>query len=196
MIVEIGHEMLWGKDLQTLVKANIAMIKHRQFGSQIRVIYVVVWLGNELCGDRGIERLDQWGQRDPKGDFKQLMDWVKGNLVCWNSQLKDLGVDQVALVGEPDTLVYVLREHDFHHLCRESEGMVREGHWVSENERIRWIKNDKLPARLELSGYFHASESEENRSEMIGWVMSTFQLLHMNHWHFDPPDQPSSHGSA
>ena len=74
MIVEIGHEMLWGKDLQTLVKANIAMIKHRQFGSQIRVIYVVVWLGNELCGDRGIERLDQWGQRDPKGDFKQLMD--------------------------------------------------------------------------------------------------------------------------
>ena len=47
MIVEIGHEMVWGKDLQTLVKANIAMIKdllnkHRQFGSQIRIISVVV----------------------------------------------------------------------------------------------------------------------------------------------------------
>ena len=27
MILEIGHEMLWGKDLQSLVKANIAMVK-------------------------------------------------------------------------------------------------------------------------------------------------------------------------
>ena len=26
---------------------------------------------------------------------------------------------------------------------------------------------------------FHAFESEENRAEMIGWVMSTFHLLHI-----------------
>ena len=50
---------------------------------------------------------------------------------------------------------------------------------VSENERIRWSKNDKIPSRLELRDYFHAFESEENRSEMIRWVMSMFQLLHI-----------------
>ena len=43
MILEIGHEMLWGKDLQSLVKANIAMVKdlvskYRDYGSSIRVI--------------------------------------------------------------------------------------------------------------------------------------------------------------
>ena len=63
-IVEIGHEMLRAKDFQTLVKANVAMIKglmnkHRQAGSQSRIISVVVWSGNELCGDGGPERLDQ-----------------------------------------------------------------------------------------------------------------------------------------
>ena len=67
MILEIGHEMLWRKDLQTLVKANIAMIKdllnkYRQYGSQIRIISIVVWLGHELRGERGREPLDQWGQ--------------------------------------------------------------------------------------------------------------------------------------
>ena len=113
MILEVGHEMLWGKDPQTLVKASISMLKdllaqYKAYGSQIRVISVVVWSGNELCGERGIEPLDQWGQRDPKGDVMELLDRVKGNLVWWNKQLKDLGVDQAALVGEPDALVYCL----------------------------------------------------------------------------------------
>ena len=173
MIVEIGHEMLWGKDLQTLLNENVARIKdlmnkHRQFGSQIRIISVVVW--SELCGDRGIEPLDQWGQRDPKEDFNQLMDRVKGNLVWWNNQLKDLGVDQAALVGEP---VYGM----IFTIFVERVKAWFEKDITSENERIRWIKNDKHPARLELRDFFHASESEENRSEMIGW--SRFQFLHI-----------------
>ena len=113
MILEIGHETLWGKDLQTLVKANVAMIKalldnYRQYGSQIRIISMVVWSGNELCGERGIEPLDLWGRHKPQGDFMQLLDRVKGNLVWWNKQLKELGVDQAALAGEPDQVVYGL----------------------------------------------------------------------------------------
>ena len=46
MILEIGHEMLWGKDFQSLVKANIAMVKdllnkYKNYGSSIRVISLV-----------------------------------------------------------------------------------------------------------------------------------------------------------
>ena len=85
MIVEVGHEMLWGIDLQSLAKPNITMVKdllnkHRSYGSSIRVISLVLWSGNELCGQRGIEPLDMWGQRDPQGDWPQLMERVQGNL--------------------------------------------------------------------------------------------------------------------
>ena len=47
-------------------------------------------------------------QHEPEGDFMPLLDRVKGNLVWWNKQLKELGVDQAALAGEPDHVVYGL----------------------------------------------------------------------------------------
>ena len=36
------------------------------------------------------------------------MDRVKGNIMWWNKQLKELGVDQAALISEPDPLTYGL----------------------------------------------------------------------------------------
>ena len=116
-------------------------------------------------------------QREPEGDFMPLLDRVKGNLVWWNKQLKELGVDQAALVGEPDHLVYDLSMIFTSFVERVKARFEKD--IVSENERIKWIKNDKLPSRPELRDYFHAFESEENRSEMIGWVMTTFHLLHI-----------------
>ena len=118
-----------------------------------------------------------WGQRDPQGDFNELMTRVKGNLEWWNKQLLlELGVDQAALIGEPDPLVYGLGMIFTTFVDRIKAWFEQE--IVQTNERIRWI-NNKLPGRLELNYYFHAFESEENRSEMIGWVMSTFHLLHI-----------------
>ena len=76
------------------------------------------------------------------------------------------GVDQAALVGEPDHLVYGLSMIFTSFVERVKAWFEKD--IASENERIRWIKNDKLPSRLELRDYFHAFESEENRSEMIG----------------------------
>ena len=35
------------------------------------------------------------------------MDRAKGNIVWWNKQLKELGVDQAALISEPDPLTTV-----------------------------------------------------------------------------------------
>ena len=182
-ILEIGHEMLWGKDLQALVKANIAKVKEllekyrERYGSSIRVISIVLWSGNELCSQHGIEPLDMWGQRDPQGYWPHLMERVKGNMVWWNKQLLDLGVDQAALIGEPDPLVYELGKTFTMFLDRFKEWFHAE--IAKDNDRIRWIENNKLPARLELKDLFHAFESEENRAEMIGYVMSTFQLLHV-----------------
>ena len=47
---------------------------------------------------------------------------------------------------------------------------------------MRWrIANDKLPARLELRDYFHAFETEENRSEMLGYFMSVMHMLHISY---------------
>ena len=71
MVVEIGHDMLWGKDLQQLCKANIAMVtwlmaKHASYGSAIRIIPVIFWSGNEICGEHGVEPLPIWGQRNPQ----------------------------------------------------------------------------------------------------------------------------------
>ena len=97
-------------------------------------------------------------------------------------QLKELGVDQAALVGEPDHLVYGLGlEHDFHHVCQKSEsfGSRRTSLLKMSASHGSWIKNDKLPSRLELRDNFHAFESEENRSEMIGWAVNMLQLLHI-----------------
>ena len=84
---------------------------------------------------------------------------------------------QAALVGEPDPLVYGLGMVFTTFVDRIKAWFEQE--ILPTNELLRWICNDKLPARLALKGYFHACESEENRSEMIGWVMSTFHLLHM-----------------
>ena len=47
---------------------------------------------------------------------------------------------------------------------------------------MRWrIANDKLPARLELRDYFRAFETEENRSEMLGYFMSVMHMLHISY---------------
>ena len=69
--VEIGHDMLWGKDLQQLCKANIAMVKelmakHASYGSAIRIISAIFWSGNEICGEHGVEPLPIWGKHDPQ----------------------------------------------------------------------------------------------------------------------------------
>ena len=57
------------KDLQQLCKANIAMVKelmakHASYGSAIRIISVIFWSGNEICGEHGVEPLPIWGQHD------------------------------------------------------------------------------------------------------------------------------------
>ena len=161
MILEIGHDMLWGKDLQSLVKANVAKVKellakYSNYGSSIRVISIVLWSGNELCGQHGIEPLDMWGQRDPQGYWPDLMERVKGNIVWWNKQLLELGVDQAALAGEPDPLVYGLSKIFTMFLGRVKEWFAQE--IVPTNERLRWIDHGKLPARLELKDLFHAFE--------------------------------------
>ena len=166
LILEVEHEVLWGKDLQTLVKANIAKVKelldkYCSYASSIRVISLVLWPGNELCGQYGIGPLDMWGQRDPQGYWPDLMERMKGNIVWWNKQLLDLGVDQAALVGEPDPLVYRLNKIFTMFLGRMKEWFAAE--IVPTNKRLRWIDHDKLPARLELKDMFHAFEGEELR---------------------------------
>ena len=182
MVLEIGHDMLWGKDLQQLCKANVSMIKelmakYSSHGSAIRVISVIFWSGNEICGEYGVEPLPIWGQREPQGDWNAIMDRVKGNIVWWNNQLKELGVDQAALIGEPDPLTYGLSLIFTTFIDRLKEWFHKE--IASDNDRIRWIQNDMLPPRLELRDYFHAFETELNRSEMIGYVMATLHMLHM-----------------
>ena len=74
----------------------------------------------------------------------------------------ELGVDQAALIGEPDPLVYGLGIIFTTFVDRIKAWLEQE--IVQTNKRIRWICNNKLPARLELKDYFHAFESEENRS--------------------------------
>ena len=163
MILEIGHDMLWGKDLQQLCKANIAMTKDLMANFQLRFCnshhFCDFWSGNEVC--REYEPLPIWGQRDPQGDWNAIMDRVKGNIVWWNKQLKELGVDQAALISEPDPLTYGLG-------FVFTTFMDRLKAWVhaelaEDNERLRWIQNDKLPPRLELRDYFHAFERVEQK---------------------------------
>jgi hypothetical protein len=103
---------------------------------------------------------------------------VKGNIQWWNQQLLELGVDQAASVSEPDHLVFGLS-------LIFTTFMDRLKAWFDEtilptNERLRWIKNDKLPQRLELRDCFHAFETEENRSEMLGYFMSMMHMLHIS----------------
>ena len=66
-----------------------------------------------------------------------------------------------------------------HHIYGSPKGLVPHGDFAEDNERIRWIQNDKLPPRLELRDYFHAFETELNRNEMIGYVMATLHMLHI-----------------
>ena len=101
----------------------------------------------------------------------------KGNIVWWNNQLKDLGVDQAALISEPDPLTYGLGLIFTTFMDRLKAWFLAE--IAESNERVRWIQKDKLPPRLELRDYFHAFETELNRNEMIGYVMATLHMLHM-----------------
>ena len=128
-ILEIGHEMLWGKDLQALVKANIAKVKElldkyrEQYGSQIRVISIVLWSGNELCGQHGIEPLDMWGQRDPQGYWPDLMERVKSNMFWWNKAAARpwCGSGRLNWRARP-TCVRI--GEDLHHFSGQVQGMV------------------------------------------------------------------------
>ena len=72
------------------------------------MISLIVWSGNEICGEYGVEPLPIWDHKDPKGDWEEIMTRVKGNVEWWNKQLLELGVDQAALVSEPGHLVYSL----------------------------------------------------------------------------------------
>ena len=49
---------------------------------------------------------------------------------------------------------------DIHHVSGQVQRMVH-AEIAKDNDRIRWIENNKLPARLELKDLFHAFESEE-----------------------------------
>ena len=116
------------------------------------------------------------------------MDRVKGNIVWWSKQLKDLGVDQAALVSEPNPLTYGLG-------LIFTTFMERLKTWFhadipEDKERLRWFQNDKLPPRLELRDYFHAFETELNRNEMIGYVMAMLHLFHLTDI-ISPQYQPS-----
>ena len=105
------------------------------------------------------------------------MDRVKGNIVWWNKQLKELRVDQAALISEPDPLTYGLGLAFTTFMDRLKAWFQAE--IAEDNERLRWIQNDKLPPRLELRDYFHAFETDWNRNEMIGYVMGTLHMLHI-----------------
>ena len=93
------------------------------------------WSGNEVCGEYGVEPLPIWGHQ--------------GNIVWWNNQLKELGVDQAALISEPDPLTYGLGLVFTTFMDRLKAWFHTE--IAEDNERIRWIQNDKLPPRLELT---------------------------------------------
>jgi len=47
-----------------------------------------------MLGPYTREPLPIWGQKDPKGDWEEIMARVKGNIQWWNQQLLELGVDQ------------------------------------------------------------------------------------------------------
>ena len=51
------------------------------------------------------------------------MDRVKGNIVWWNKQLKELRVDQAALISEPDPLT-IRSGIGFHDIYGSPEGLV------------------------------------------------------------------------
>ena len=95
------------------------------------------------------------------------MERVQGNVFWWSRQLKEIGVDQAALVGEPDHTVYGLGMI-FTTFLDRFKAWFHE-HIVPRNERLRWIKIDKLPSRVELRDLFHAFEAEDNRMEMLGY---------------------------
>ena len=125
------------------------MNKHRQFGSQIWIISVVE------TSFAVIEASNLWtsGGRATRRDFNQLQDRVKGNLVWWNNRLKELGVDQAALVGEPGHLVYKRLSMIFTTFVERVKAWF-EKDIASENERIRWIKNDNASLPTRTQGQF------------------------------------------
>ena len=51
------------------------------------------------------------------------MDRVKGNIVWWSQQLKDLGVDQAALISEARP-IGVWTVYDFEHVHGSLKGLV------------------------------------------------------------------------
>ena len=123
MVLEIGHDMLWGKDLQQLCKANNSMVKelmakHSFHGSAIRVISVIFWSGNEICGEHGVEPLPIWGQREPQGDWNASWTGSRATLCGGISSSRTWGVDQAALIGEPDPPTYGLGSYS-PHLCSD-----------------------------------------------------------------------------
>eukprot|EP00435_Cladocopium_sp_Y103_P021171 s3411_g5.t1 len=138
---------------------------------------IIVWCGNELCGKYGIDPLPMWDQDAPEGDYMQLMADCKRHMTWWNKQLMELGVDQAAVVGEPDPIVYGLGLTFTHWMDAYKKWFFSD--ILPLNDRLRWITNNVLPPNLELRDLFHAQESEYNRRHMLEYFNSMFHLLHV-----------------
>eukprot|EP00435_Cladocopium_sp_Y103_P028603 s1446_g7.t1 len=164
VVLEFAHEMMWGKDLRRLVRRNVDTITELmakygpQSGSHLRVISVVVWSGNELCGAQGIEPLPIWGQDSPQGDYMEFMADCKRHMSWWNDQLMEIGMDQAAIVGEPDELVYGLYI-----------GMTF----------THWMNKHCVAAQLGVEGHVSRDGKRVNRRQMLEYYNSMFHLLHV-----------------
>eukprot|EP00435_Cladocopium_sp_Y103_P039012 s873_g10.t1 len=130
-------------------------------------------------GAGGIEPLPIWGQDSLQGDYMEFMGECKRHMSWWNDQLMELGVDQAAIVGEPDEMVYGLGMTFTHWMGNFKSWFHTE--IVPKNNRFRWIRNIVLPPSLELRDMFHGLESEFNRRQMLEYYNLLFHLLHVTH---------------
>ena len=114
LILEIRQQLLWGKDLQTLVTVNLVMVKdllstYKNSGSSIRVISLVLWSGKGLnrwtCGVREILKETSMSFRP---ESKAI--WSDGTRSCW-------GLELTRPLSWRARSTRVWPRHGFHYFC-------------------------------------------------------------------------------
>lgn len=185
----VYHEMLWGKGLQQIVKVNVDLIKRvkNEFAAafkgqpekKLRIVSLLVWSHNEMVGKYGVDPTGFWPFGDPEGDPNQIERDTVRHLRWYAQQLERLDVQSAALMCEPPEAVYGNRPIGQFILNRARQTFHEE---ISQYPygRIRWIKNDDLPWRIQLKDHYHAELSHNNAQVMSYHILATCFLLNID----------------
>ena len=176
-VAEFIHEMMWGKNLQALVKRAIQLVREviQKYGENVRINLHVAWFGNELVGRGGIAPQPSWPYEDGDGVWPDLLDTCMRHLTWFKGQCDQLKIQTAGLTTAPLAADYGIHPifDQFYAALKGKflEKFALEGTMV--DPRFAWIDATEYAVDMEFKDQWHFINSDENRLRLSSFWSAT-----------------------